>query len=505
MKKTLLVGCIAFALAVNVKAQQSKLKTDEGKFKPTDESLKQYQYPEWFRDAKFGIWSHWGPQAVPRQGDWYAKKMYIQGSSQNKYHVANYGTPSKFGYKDIIPLWKAEKWDPEALMALYKKAGAKYFVSMGSHHDMFFLWNSKIHKWNSVNMGPHKDVVGLWQQAAKKQGLRFGISEHLAASFNWFQPSHGADKTGQFAGIPYDGRDPKYADLYHLPADSSNINEWLTNNPGWHKKWQAYVNELVDNYHPDLLYSDSKLPFGDIGLEMVAHYYNQDLAKNKGKLEAIYTPKQPSEGKWAQDIEQGVLDSISPFPWQTDTSIGDWYYRTGQKYKSADEIAQLLLDVVSKNGNLLINIVQTPEGNLEPDVIKIVTEIGDWIKINGEGIYATRPWKAYGEGPSTNKSNQKKGRFGGLADMRTYEATDIRYTTKNGNLYAFCLNIPQGEIKMNLLGKKSKMLDKAIANVTMLGSNKKLNWTQQDDALVIQKPSDYPAWLVTGFKVEFKK
>lgn len=505
MKKALVTCLMALSIITHAQTQEKKDKILQKTFKPTDESLKQYQYPDWFRDAKFGIWSHWGPQAVPRQGDWYAKNMYVQGSDQNKYHVANYGAPSKFGYKDIIPLWKAEKWNPEELMALYKKAGAKYFVTMGSHHDNFFLWNSKIHNWNSVNMGPKKDVVGLWQKAAKKEGLRFGVSEHLAASFNWFQVSHGADKTGQFAGVAYDGRDPKYSDLYHLPADSSDMKEWLTNNPGWHKKWLEYVSELIDNYHPDLLYSDSKLPFEDLGRTMVAHYYNQDIIKNKGKLQAVYTPKEPSEGKWAQDVERGVLDSISPFPWQTDTSIGDWYYRTGQQYKSANEIAQLLIDIVSKNGNLLINVVQTPEGDLEQDVIKIVTEIGDWMKLNGEGIYATRPWKIYGEGPSTIKSNQKKGTFGGLTDTRDYQSTDIRYTTKDGHLFAFCLNVPEGDIKINALGKNSKYTDQAIASVSLLGSKEKLKWTQEDEALIIAKPADYPKWMVTGFKIEFKK
>ncbi|WP_200800919.1 alpha-L-fucosidase [Pedobacter caeni] len=496
---------MAFSVIANAQTQKKDGKSSPKTFVPTDESLRNYQYPDWFRDAKFGIWSHWGPQAVPRQGDWYAKNMYIQGSNQNKYHVATYGTPSKFGYKDIIPLWKAEKWNPEELMALYRKAGAKYFVTMGSHHDNFFLWNSKVHKWNSVNMGPKKDVVGLWQKAAKKEGLRFGVSEHLAASFNWFQVSHGADKTGRFTGVAYDGRNQKYADLYQLPADSADMKEWLTNNPAWHKQWLKYVSELIDNYHPDLLYSDSKVPFGDIGKTMVAHYYNQDIIKNKGKLQAVYTPKEPSEGKWAQDVERGVLDSISPFPWQTDTSIGDWYYRTGQQYKSANEIAQLLVDIVSKNGNLLINVVQTPEGDLEPDVVKIVTEIGDWMKLNGEGIYATRPWKIYGEGPSTIKSNQKKGTFGGLTDTRDYQSNDIRYTTKDGQLFAFCLNVPEGNIRINALGRNSKYTDQAIAAVSLLGSKEKLQWTQEDDALVITKPADDPRWMVTGFRIEFKK
>ena len=195
-----------------------------GPFQPTMESLKQYKCPDWFRNAKFGIWAHWGPQAVPMDGDWYARGIYEQGSGHNKYHLEHYGHPSKFGYKDIIPLWKAEKWDPDRLMELYKKAGAKYFVSMGSHHDNFFLWNSKLHKWNAVNMGPKRDVVGDWQKAAKKQGLRFGVSEHLGASFWWFQMSHGADKTGPLAGVPYDGADPKYEDLYHFPPTRATPN-----------------------------------------------------------------------------------------------------------------------------------------------------------------------------------------------------------------------------------------------------------------------------------------
>src|ERR1700712_5654218 len=194
LKAFALSACLIVAFTIKTSAQRQN--TDNGKFKPTDESLKQYKYPGWFRDAKFGIWAHWGPQAVPRRGDWYARQLYEEGSDDYKDHLERYGHPSKFGYKDLIPLWKAQRWDPEKLMALYKKTGAKYFVSMGSHHDNFFLWNSKIHRWNAVNMGPKKDVVGLWQKAAKKEGLRFGVSEHLAASYNWFQTSRGADKQG---------------------------------------------------------------------------------------------------------------------------------------------------------------------------------------------------------------------------------------------------------------------------------------------------------------------
>jgi alpha-L-fucosidase len=472
------------------------------KFEPTLESFSQYKYPEWFRDAKFGIWTHWGPQAVPRQGDWYAKKMYEEGGADYKYHVEHYGHPSKFGYKDIIPLWKAEKWNPEQLMALYKKVGAKYFVSMATHHDDFFLWNSKIHKWNSVNMGPKKDVVGLWQKAAKKEGLRFGVSEHLGASYTWFQTSRGADKTGPMAGVPYDGTNPEFEDLYH-PKTAPDDKAWLTKDPANRQNWLACITELIDMYHPDLLYSDSELPFEEVGRTMLSHFYNQDMANNGGKLNAVYTCKLvQSNGRWVRDLERGAMDSISPFPWQTDTSIGDWYYRTGQKYMTGTQVIQMLVDIVSKNGNLLLNVVQTPEGDLEPDVLAILNEIAKWTPANGEGIYGTRPWKIYGEGPSSVK-NREKGRFGGVKDVRPYEATDIRFTTKGETLYAFCMGVPSSDIKIVSLGKNSKVSTQKVASVKMLGSKDKLSWKQEADALVITKPSKLPEWPVVTFKVEF--
>lgn len=486
------------------------------KFEPTLESFKQYKYPDWFRDAKFGIWSHWGPQAVPRQGDWYARKMYESdikdrktnqptGKSSNEYlyHVQHYGHPSKFGYKDILPLWKAEKWNPEQLMALYKKVGAKYFVSMGTHHDNFFLWDSKIHQWNAVNMGPKKDVVGLWQKAAKKEGMRFGVSEHLGASYTWFQPSRGSDKTGPMAGVAFDGADPKYVDLYH-PKTAADDFGWLTTNPENQKNWLASITELIDKYHPDLLYSDSELPFGEVGRTMLAHYYNGDIANNKGKLDAVYTCKlRASEGRWVQDLERGAMDSISPYPWQTDTSIGDWYYRTGQKYMTGTQVIQMLVDIVSKNGNLLLNVVQTPEGDLEPDVMNILNEIAAWTPANSEAIYGTRPWKIYGEGPTTQKS-QEKGRFGGVKDVRPYESTDIRFTTKGETLFAFCMGIPASDVKIVSLGTDSKVSSKKIASVKMLGSKDKLTWKQEAGALVITKPAQLPGWPVVTFKIDFK-
>ena len=485
------------------------------KFTTDIESFKQYQYPEWFRDAKFGIWAHWGPQAVPRQGDWYARKMYISDVPNRRtneltgrpdpdytYHLEHYGHPSVFGYKDIIPLWKAQRWNPEKLMKLYKKVGAKYFVSMGTHHDNFFLWNSKIHRWNAVKMGPKKDVVGLWQKAAKKEGLHFGVSEHLGASYTWFQPSHGADKTGPKAGVPYDGANPEYQDLYHKKAAPDDTG-WLTNDPENQKEWLASITELIDMYHPDLLYSDSELPFGVIGRTMLAHYYNQDMERNGGKIGVVYTAKSmPSEGRWVRDIERGAMDSISPFPWQTDTSIGDWFYRTGQKYMTGNEVIQMLVDIVSKNGNLLLNIVQTPEGDLEQDVLDILDVIANWIPDNGEGIYGTRPWKVYGEGPSMQ--TQQRGTFGGVRDVRPYESADIRFTTKGETLYAYCMGNPTADVKITSLGTDSKISNKKVASVKMLGSKEKLEWSQNNNALTIKKPSKLPDWEVIGFKIELK-
>jgi alpha-L-fucosidase len=373
---------------------------------------------------------------------------------------------------------------------------------MGTHHDDFFLWNSKIHKWNAVNCGPKKDVVGIWQAAAKKEGLKFGVSEHLGASFTWLHPSHGADTSGPMKGIPYDGANPMYQDLYHAKADS-NDNGWLSTNKEWQREWFFSIKELIDNYHPDLLYSDSQLPFGEYGENMLAHFYNQDMAKNGGKLEAVYTCKEPSDGMWVQDLERGVQDSISPFPWQTDTSIGDWFYRTGQKYKTATEVIQMLVDIVSKNGNLLINIVQTPEGDLEPDVIKIVTEIGTWTSVNGEGIYGTRPWKVYGEKPAA-ENVVKSGNFN--EDKLKYGAQYIRFTTKLNNLFEFFLGEHTTYIFINSFVKYSKNLYNKIASVTLLGSNIKIHWKQRGNALIIKKDFKMPVEKVPVlcFKIELK-
>ncbi len=398
-------ACSALAVSKFAPSQQA---AQGSPFAATRESLRAYQVPEWFRDAKFGIWSHWGPQSAIEDGDWYARKMYIQGTDQYQYHIEHYGHPSKVGYKDLVGIWKAEKWEPDYLMGLYKKAGAKYFVSMGVHHDNFDLWDSKYTRWNAVKMGPKRDVVGAWRDVARKHGLRFGVSEHLWISYKWFAVSHGADKTGPLAGVPYDGVDPQFADLYHDAGCVPFIDNLTWNDDGipdsWRRHYLDRMTDLIDKYQPDLLYTDGHLPFEEYGLRMVAHLYNLSAQLHGGVTEAVYTSKEPSDcavGTCVLDHERGVADSISQNPWQTDTCIGQWHYKRGQKYKTAKKVIDMLTDIVSKNGNLLLNFPLPNSGELDPEEIKVLEGITGWMAVNSEGIYSTRPWKIYGEGPST--------------------------------------------------------------------------------------------------------
>ena len=466
----------------------------DGPFKGTVESLKQYQCPDWFRDGKFGIWAHWGPQAVPGDGDWYARKMYWEGDGDYVDHLKIYGHPSKSGYKDIIPLWKAEKWDPDHLMALYKAAGAHFFVAQAVHADNFDNWNSKYHKWNSVNMGPHKDMVGLWQQAAQKQGLRFGVSEHLGGSFNWFQDSHGSDKNGPLAGVPYDGANPAYWDLYHLPA-KPGYDGWYSHDPRWIQEWYARIYDLIDQYKPDLLYSDGGLPFEEAGRTIVAQLYNVSIKNNGGKLEAVYNCKEYLAGNSVQDVERGGMNDIQPYPWQTDTSTGDWFYNKHEGYKSSDEVIHTLMDIVSKNGNLLLNVVLYPDGSLPPEMESFLSEMADWMKINGEAIFGTRPWTIYGEGPA---SSIKQGAFN---DNVPFTAKDIRFTRKKDDIYATALGTPSGSVVIHALASDSPLVKGDPTSVTLLGAADPVKWSRTAEGLIIQLPETLPCKSAISFRI----
>jgi alpha-L-fucosidase len=493
------MGTATLATAADAPASTAESPTAiaEGPFKPGNESLQQYRCPEWFRDAKFGIWAVWGPESVPMNGDWYARNMYLPGDPSKDYehHLEHYGHPSKLGFKDIIPLWKAEKWDPERLMGLYAKAGAKYFCMIAMHHDNFDCWNSKFQRWNAVNIGPKRDIAGEWQKAAQKNGMRFGMTEHLAASWWFYSAAKGADKTGPLAGVPYDGADPKYADLYWTGNEHPDGNYYLPNAPTFVKQiWFNRIKDMVDRYHPDLLYSDSPLPYPDeFGRKLLAHYYNDNIQQHGGKLEAVYNCKEDSQSRWVQDLERGVMNGINPNPWQTDTCVGEWYYKTGTGYKSTELVLQMLADIVSKNGNLLLNFPPRPDGTLDETEEKILTDLAAWMPVNGEAIFGTRPWKVYGEGPS----KVKKGASFNEGNLK-YTAKDIRFTTKGDTLYALALGWPEdGRLVVKSLATPAGK----VSSVALLGNAGNLEWKQTDEGLVVTMPAQKPCEHVFALKI----
>ncbi len=469
-----------------------------GPFSPTWESLRQFQCPNWFRDAKFGIWSHWGPQSVPMYGDWYARNMYIEGSDQYRYHLRKYGHPSQVGWKDMVNLWKAEKFDPDALMDLYVEAGAKYFVAQAAHHDNFHNWNSRHHAWNSVTMGPHKDILRLWQRAAQQRGLPFGFSEHMGATFSWFGPTKGADKDGPFAGVPYDGNDPDYVDFY-LPNQGEDLHQnWYTSNPWWHQKWFDFVKDLIDRYQPDLLYSDGGVPFGDYGLHAIAHLYNTSASLHGGTNHAVYNQKD----RLAEVVAVGVLDiersqaaDILPAPWQTDTSVGDWFYNVRDIYKTPKQVAEMLVDIVSKNGNLLLNIPQRPDGTLDDECQHLLKSTARWMRINGEGIYGTRPWTVAGEGPSQVKIE------GFREDVVPWSIEDFRFTSKNNQVYAFQMKWPEGG--KTVIRSLAQGSAPAVVEVTVLGIGSPVKFEQTSRGLAIDLPEEKPVDYAQCYRIRF--
>ena len=459
----------------------------EQKFFPTFESLYTYQVPDWFRDVKFGIWSHWGPQSVPMYGDWYARQMYIEDSDQYRYHVRHYGHPSKFGFKDICALWKAEKFDPEELMALYHRAGARYFVAQATHHDHFFNYHSDVNRFNSVKVGPGRDICAEWKAAAKKYNMPFGITEHLAASFSWWNCNKGADNTGPYAGVPYDGNDPEYRDFYHDNYEHTQGDApWLTENARFQDYWLTAVKEMVDKLHPDLLYSDSELPFSSDGhahgLEAVAYLYNDSISQN-GFNNAVYTQKNRDAAIFkvgVLDIEKSQLPGIQEDPWETDTCIGNWFYDVRQVYKKPGHIIEMLVDIISKNGTMLLNILQRPDGTIDEWERWTLEQIGTWFDVAAEGVYGTRPWRVYGEGDSKVVIN------GFQESEVAWSASDYRFTCKGKDVYAFMMHAPENRCAV----LKSFVEDK-VEKVTLLGYGE-VPFAQNFGVLTVSLPQELP-------------
>ena len=454
-------------------------------FKPTIESLQAYRCPDWFRDAKFGIYLHWGVYSVVERGEWYARRMYMQGTPEYEHHVQTYGHPSQYGYKEFVPQWKAECFDPDRLVGLFKRAGARYFCPCAVHHDNFDLWNSRHHRWNAVEMGPRQDITGLWREAALRKGLRFGVTTHLARSYSWFNVSKGADHEGPLAGVPYDGADPRYADFYHEPHDDTDLRHPLNPSEAWRKTWAARIIDLVDAYQPDHLYFDGALPFqGDdgyrTGMEVVAHYYNQSVRKY-GRQQCVMCLKDvPDHGLYVPgiatlDLERKRAETALPEPWQTDTSIGPWGYNALRPYRSVVEIVHELVDIVSKNGNMLLNVPPKADGTLDQETERILANIGRWLDVNGEAIYGTRPWRVAAE-------------------------DEVRYTSKGNALYAITLGWPGTSVVLRSLGE-AQAGDARVQAVSMLGSRETLLWSRDAKGLTIQAPNEKPCPYAYAFKI----
>lgn len=480
-------------------------------FQPNWQSLEQYQTPQWFRDAKFGIWAHWTAQCVPEQGDWYAQKMYIPAEADYRFHLEHYGHPSQFGFKDIDHIWHAEHWDPEKLIELYKRAGAKYFVALANHHDNFDCYASTYQPWNSVNIGPHKDIVGIWEEAARRNGLRFGVSVHAARAWSWFEPAQGSDATGPMAGVPYDGvltkadgkgkwwdgYDPQ--DLYAqdhkpgAPPDQAYIDKFFNR-----------TKELIDKYQPDLLYFDDRVmplaDYSDVGLRLTAYYYNSNMRLHGGHLDAVVNTKhlddQQKKGV-VLDRERSRSQDIDSLPYQTDTCIGEWHYHKGIHYRTPAMIVQYLVDIVSKNGNLLLSIPLRGDGTLDDDELKFVAGLTQWMQINSECIYGTRPFSVFGEGPEIAAAIQGREKKWALMGEK-----DIRFTTKGDVLYAIAMGWPaNGKTIIKTLAANSPNYPGAIGNIQLLGSNALITWSRDANGLTINLPPEKPCDIAYVFKI----
>ena len=545
MRTKILLASLALSIGT-LSAQNYQVPVSEknepmmkGKFQPTWSSLENYQVPEWFRNAKFGIWAHWGPQCVEGSGDWMARSMYLEGSAEYKHHVEHYGHPSEVGFKDIIPLFKAEKWNPDKLVEFYKKIGAQYFFALGSHHDNFDLWDSKYQAWNSKNMGPKRDILAEWEQAARKYELPFGISFHADHAWTWYEPSQRYDRNGPKAGVPYDGTltkadgkgkwwegyDPQ--DLYaqnHPMSKGSWVDGMIHSQWAWgngaclptQEYCTNFYNRTVDainRYNPDLIYFDVTVvpfyPISDAGLKIAAHFYNHNMATHKGKLEAVMLSKILDENQrkaivW--DVERGAPNEIMEQPWQSCSCIGGWHYNTSiyenNWYKSAADVVKLLVDIVSKNGNLLLSVPLRADGTFDEKEEKILNEFGDWMNINKEAILDTRPWEIFGEGPIAEADIKINAQGFNEGSYSKATAQEIRFTQTKKDLYATVLAWPtEKQILIKSLSDESKLFPGKISRVELLGYGK-VPFTRTDKGLLINMPDKQINKIAPVFKIK---
>jgi alpha-L-fucosidase len=473
----------------------------QGPFRPDWESLQTYEAPAWYRDAKFGIFIHWGAYSVPAFGsEWYPRLMYVNGSPEYKHHLEKYGSQDKFGYKDFIPMFKAEHFDPAAWAELFKKAGAKYVVPVAEHHDGFAMYDSGLSDWTVVKMGPHRDTTGELAKAVRALGLHFGVSSHRV-EHNFFM---GPGRT-----IVSDVNDPQYGMLYGPahnwlmnPSGSPLNNDFTYVSSEWTNDWMARSAELVKKYEPDIVYFDWWIGQPSIRANLTrfaAFYYNSSLKWGDHIGVINYKDYAMQDHSAVLDLERGQLGDIRPLPWQTDTSVSNksWGYINDDTFKSPEFIVHQLIDIVSKNGNLLLNIGPRSDGTIPDEVQRVLLEVGAWLNVNGEAVYGTRPWRVYGEGPT-------KVAAGSFHDTETtnYKPEDFRFTTKGDVLYAIGLAWPSnGEAAIHSLALTAG--SSRVRSVTLLGNDSELKFDQRVDGLHLQLPAQAPAKYAYALRVTF--
>ena len=521
-----------------------------GPFEPTWESIeKNYPgEPSWLREAKFGIWVHFGPQSAGESGDWFARKLYTEGTTAYKNHLKKYGHPSEVGYKEVLRDWNPTKLDPAALTKIYQAAGARFLMIQGVHHDNYDMWNSKYQQWNSVNIGPKRDFIDEWAKACRANGMHYGVTFHHEYTWWWWQTAFGSDKEGSKKGVPYDGSltladgkgkwwegyDPRL--LYGINlreykgVAQKAASEWspapagiFTNHLDYAKwyatQWALRMMDVVQNYDPDFIYTDGTVqgPFTGNGTgtgikanamqTVIADYYNRTL-KKRGVVNTFSIVKFRNKTNGTVNTEEfGVPAEIkTDQPWIAEAPVGDWFYAPGFTYDSGMMI-RYIIEAIARDGNAALCISILPDGTLDEGSIKMLKEVGTWMQRNGEAVYGSHAWTIPGEGEQVN--GKLKMLPGGALNRKhadfKFNAQDIRFTIgKNGAFYAFCMNIPASgaQLKIKSLGTAVRYFSKPIKNVKLLGYNGKLQWKLEADGLAITCPEKMPYATSVVFKID---
>ncbi len=470
-----------------------------GPFATDWENLSTVTVPDWYRDAKFGIFIHWGVYSVPAFGsEWYPRQMYIQGTPENLHQIQAHGPLTQFGYKDFIPQFKAEHFDPESWARLFAKSGAKYVVPVFEHHDGFAMYDSDLSDWTAKKMGPHRDVAGDLAKAVRAQGLHLGASSHRV-EHDWFFEGGRQE--------PSDVNAPENAELYgpaHQRLNNGNDDlgrDFTYASDAYLSDWLARSSEIVEKYHPDIMYFDWWIGQPSVRpylAKFASFYYNE--SSHRGPVGVVnYKFDAMKEGAGVLDIERGQLSEIRERPWQTDTSISNksWGYIEHDTFKSPEFIVHQLVDIVSKNGNLLMNVGPRSDGTIPDEVQQVLLKVGEWLSTNGEAVYGTRPWMVYGEGPT-------KVRAGSFHDVDTehYTERDFRFTTKAKHLYAIELARPtNGEAVIRSLPSTGTL---TVAAVELLGSSAPIRFAQREDGLHLTVPSASPFTYADSFRITFR-